>query len=216
MTVSTIAAKTPSKKSAVSKVSKPKAPVKKSAGKVSAAKNEEVLAKMPVLDSAPADIDPVQREGEQAASVESQKSQNAMAFAVQQLTTPSAPATVAPTAEQLKRQEYEVALKELAAKFGQPMPNTRLSSSATKDTQNGVTRPSPETKCGKIWAAADSLSSDAIPASIAALKLHSACAGVNEHTVKTQYARWRSYNGVKGRIVPTGTIVPEQDAEAAE
>ena len=204
------ASKTPSIKTpkAAPKKVTPKVTKPKAAGKVSAKKNEEVLAKakLPTLESAPADIDPAQREAEQIAD---QESQNAMAFAIQQLSASKTPVATPPSAEQLKRQEYEAAVAALAKQYDMPIPNTRLSSSATKDTQNGVTRPAPETKCGKIWAAADSLSSDTAPASIAALKLHSSCMGVNEHTIKTQYARWRAYNGVKGRIVPSGTIVPE-------
>lgn len=67
--------------------------------------------------------------------------------------------------------------------------------------QHGITRPAAETKCGKIFSAADKITAESNrPATISEVRV--ACHGINDHTIKTQYARWRAFNGVTGRIVP--------------
>lgn len=76
--------------------------------------------------------------------------------------------------------------------------------------QNGVTRPKAEGACGKVWAIADSISQRiGEPVSIAMLQKETSQAGLNDATTRTQYARWKQYNGVIGRV-PT----PAQPAEA--
>jgi len=70
-----------------------------------------------------------------------------------------------------------------------------------KVQQNGVTRPALTTTCGLIWAAADEISAQVHGVCpIALLKQHKSVLGINDHTVKTQYARWRLFNGIKGRL----------------
>ncbi len=67
--------------------------------------------------------------------------------------------------------------------------------------QNGVTRPKPETLCGKAWATFDAISTkNGAPASIAEAKEHPSLAGMAEATIRTQYARWRKFYGVTGRV----------------
>lgn len=67
--------------------------------------------------------------------------------------------------------------------------------------QNGVRRPKPATLCGKAWALADKLSAEmnqAVP--VKALLVAAAAEGLNEGNVKAEYARWRKFNGVTGRV----------------
>jgi hypothetical protein len=67
--------------------------------------------------------------------------------------------------------------------------------------QNDVRRPKPDTLCGKAWAAYDAISAKngapaTIKEAIAALK-----GTVDaEATVRTQYARWRKFHGISGRV----------------
>ena len=101
---------------------------------------------------------------------------------------------LAKDAEKAKKKEDAVARK-LASK----MP-----------TQNGVTRPKAETLCGQAWAAADHLSKQlGQPVPIAVLLEATNKAGLNEGNVKAEYARWRKFNGVTGRIVlPAPVLAP--------
>jgi colicin import membrane protein len=73
--------------------------------------------------------------------------------------------------------------------------------------QNGVRRPTPEGKCGKAWAIFDALSAaKGGPVSIAEALVEAkrqTDSGEfvhNESNVKAEYARWRKFFGVTGRI----------------
>lgn len=140
-----------------------------------------------------------QRKEERRAADKARSSQNAMSFAVQQLGVPVAPQAATPP--QLT-EEYKAELKKLQEKFGvQASTAKERAPKAEKVIANDTTRPAAETLCGKIWAAADELSKlSGTVATIAALKMHADTQGVNEHTIKTQYARWRKFNGIEGRL----------------
>ncbi len=67
--------------------------------------------------------------------------------------------------------------------------------------QNGVRRPKPDGQCGKAWAIFDSVSQkNGAPASIAESLVIANSQGLNEGNVKAEYARWRKFNGVTGRV----------------
>lgn len=67
--------------------------------------------------------------------------------------------------------------------------------------QNGVRRPQPETSCGRAWALMDQISATlGQPAPISYVLNLAGRHGLNEDTVKTQYARWKKFNGVTGRV----------------
>lgn len=145
-------------------------------------------------------VDPMQAEAERrhdmrrASDVE--QSNAAMAFAVQQMTTPAA---VDPN-----RAAFEAEIAKLAEKYKQPLPTAVVKASQPKVQANGITRPKADTLCGRIWHAADQITvQQGRPATVAELGVHPALNGVNAHTKKTQYARWRAFNGVSGRIDTT-------------
>ena len=73
---------------------------------------------------------------------------------------------------------------------------------ATKQPeQNGVRRPKPDTLCGKAWAIFDSVSTkNGSPASIAESMEIAKAQGLNEANVRAEYARWRKFYGVTGRV----------------
>jgi hypothetical protein len=85
-----------------------------------------------------------------------------------------------------------------------------------RDTNKGITRPSPGTITRRVWDAADEISAKlATSAPISLVK--AVLPMVNDHTVKTQYARWRLYNGITGRIALPATLInaTEQAATVA-
>lgn len=78
--------------------------------------------------------------------------------------------------------------------------------------QNGIRRPKPNTLCGKVWALCDSLSSELKqPVPIKSLLEASAKEELNEGNVKAEYARWRKFNGVTGRV-----SLPKEEKETKE
>jgi hypothetical protein len=84
--------------------------------------------------------------------------------------------------------------------------------------QNGITRPKPETLCGKIWSVLDGISTkNGAPASIAEAKEHPDVVGMADATIRTQYARWRKFYGVTGRVDPPkpAEATPPETAPAA-
>jgi chromosome segregation ATPase len=76
--------------------------------------------------------------------------------------------------------------------------------------QNGITRPRPDTACGNAWALMDELSEKLKqPVPIALLLQAAEKRELNHDTVKTQYARWKKFNGIEGRVqmpLPTGLL----------
>lgn len=77
--------------------------------------------------------------------------------------------------------------------------------------QNGIRRPKPDTKCGRAWAIADELSEKlGQPVPVANLLEAAKAEGLNEGNVKAEYARWRKYYGITGRVT-----LPKEEAPAA-
>lgn len=85
--------------------------------------------------------------------------------------------------------------------------------------QNGVTRPKPGTITGSVWDAADAISKNkGSPAAVS--EVAAALPKVADATVKTQYARWRKFLGVSGRVqsaedVAKAAAKAKADAEKA-
>lgn len=103
----------------------------------------------------------------------------------------------------------EAAKAEAAAAKAAAMEAAKAS--RQQPEQNGVRRPKPETQCGRIWDLADKLSNEiAAPVSIAVLMTEAHKNGLLEdNTIKTQYARWRKFHGVVGRVAaPAAEAAP--------
>ena len=80
------------------------------------------------------------------------------------------------------------------AKLAQKMPE-----------QNGVRRPKPETLCGKAWAIFDGVSAQhGRPATIGESMEIAKAQGLNEGNVRAEYARWRKFFGISGRLPTPG------------
>ncbi len=77
--------------------------------------------------------------------------------------------------------------------------------------QNGVRRPRPGTLCGKAWEIADNISAKlGSPAPISDVLEIAVAEGLNPGNVKAEYARWRKYYGITGRIVRAKEEVPAE------
>lgn len=97
-------------------------------------------------------------------------------------------------AEKKAKEEEKAAKKAQAeeAKKKQTMPES-----------NGVRRPKPETLCGKAWAVMDKMTTEqGSTVAISSLLAVTTPMGLNEGNVKAEYARWRKFNGISGRVVP--------------
>ncbi len=101
---------------------------------------------------------------------------------------------------------FQAELAELAKKYNMPVPQIGVTGGAAtprsgRPNQNGITRPGSDTVTGKVWRCADELTAQMKqPVPIDKLKQHPELRLVNDHTIRTQYARWRQFNGVKGRV----------------
>lgn len=81
-------------------------------------------------------------------------------------------------------------------------------------SQHGITRPKDGTKTANVWAIADSLSAaKGAPIAISELGPECAKAGLNDATTRTQYARWKTFNGVFGPVAKA--VVPVEPVQAA-
>lgn len=138
---------------------------------------------------------------------------DAIASMVATLTTPVAAPVSAPTqtAEQLAA--YKAKLAELNKEFGLPeTANIKVKApKAATNQKNGITMPNEGTDSRKIWDTASRLSKENnLIATVSMIKKDPVIAALNDATVKTQFARWRQYNGIKGRQPTLATPVVHQ------
>lgn len=99
----------------------------------------------------------------------------------------------AAAAKQAKR-DAKVAEK-LAAKNAKAAANDQ-------PVQNEVRRPKAGTKCGQAWSVFDAISTElGSPAPVGPSLERTRALGLNDGNVRAEYARWRKFNGVSGRIV---------------
>lgn len=116
----------------------------------------------------------------------------------------SAKKAAAEAEKEAKRAEREAAK---AAKEQAKLDAKAAREANRQPEQNGIRRPGPEGMCGQVWGLADSLSQQlgqAVP--IANLLEAGVAAGLNPSNIRTEYARWKKFHGLSGRItLPTAT-----------
>ena len=112
-----------------------------------------------------------------------------------------APVTALEALEQIRASLPLEACKQFASNFlliaGEltKVPAPRVSNS------QGITRPKSGTICAQVWEACDKhTATDNTPVSIAKLLADKNLAQVNNATLRTQYARWRAFNGIVGKV----------------
>ena len=100
------------------------------------------------------------------------------------------------------QEKIDAAAAAKAAKEANKMPEN-----------NGVRRPKPETLCGQAWAVFDEVSAkNGAPASIKESLEIAKARGLNEGNVRVEYARWRKFFGITGRVAAPGTEKGESEA----
>lgn len=120
-----------------------------------------------------------------------------------------------------KKAEKEAAKKAEAeareakkAEIAQAKEAAKAAKAAEKEAnrmpeQNGIRRPKPATLCGQAWAIFDQLSSQrGSPTPIAPAMEIAKQKGLNEANVRAEYARWRKFFGITGRVVDTPAAAP--------
>lgn len=96
-----------------------------------------------------------------------------------------------------------------AAKEQAKLDGKAAKEASRQPEQNGIRRPGPDGLCGQVWTLADTLSASlgqAVP--IANLLEAGVAAGLNPSNIRTEYARWKKFHGLTGRIT-----TPEAAAE---
>ena len=134
----------------------------------------------------------------------------------------------ADAAERKAKKEAEKAEKEAkkvaekAAKEAEKAAKEAEKANSKMPEQNGVRRPKAETLCGKAWAIFDNISAkNGAPASIKESLDAARADGLNEGNVKAEYARWRKFYAISGRIAapvveaPVAPVAPAEGAQAA-
>lgn len=112
------------------------------------------------------------------------------AAAAQKQAEKEAKAAAAAEAKAAKAAKEQAKLDAKAAKEASRQPE-----------QNGIRRPGPDGLCGQVWTLADSLSASlgqAVP--IANLLEAGVAQGLNPSNIRTEYARWKKFHGLTGRI----------------
>lgn len=100
------------------------------------------------------------------------------AFALGQLTASATPAPAAPARN-----------------------STSVKIEKDRPTANGITRPSAGTTCAKVWDLAEDLTATMGRTAPLSVVVDTAKAqGINQFTARTQYACWRKFNGIVGRV----------------
>ena len=118
----------------------------------------------------------------------------AAAVAATQAQAPGAPEHVAAT---VQAAEGEAAAKPAEAEEKTTAPKVERE---RNEKANGVVRPAPDTKTGKVWSIADEMTKE--QGTVAKRKdvLNECDAhGIAASTAATQYGRWRKFNGLEGR-----------------
>ena len=86
-----------------------------------------------------------------------------------------------------------------------------------REEQNGLKRPSKGSTCALIWDTCDRITSEQ-GSHCTSAQLFAAQNGLNECTLRTQYARWRQFHGITGRLAGQVHVakVPAEFADVIE
>lgn len=120
-------------------------------------------------------------------------------------------------AEAKKAEDKAKKEAEAKAKAEKEAEAKKAKEAAKQPEQNGVRRPKDGGACGKVWGLADSLSSSlGQPVPISELSKAAGAQGINDSTIRTQYALWRKFHGITGRVsLPAAAPAPAPAPGAA-
>lgn len=169
---------------------------------------DQAAAEKKAADKAAKDAEKAKAAAEKAAKKEQEKAAKAAEVEAAKAKKAAEKAAAAAKAEEDKKAKEAAAAakkeEQAKAKEANKLP-----------VQNGVTRPKDNTVTGSVWVAADAISfKKGSPAAVS--EVLAALPGVADATVKTQYARWRKFFGVQGRVAPVAaTPAPAAEGAAA-
>jgi hypothetical protein len=113
-------------------------------------------------------------------------------------------------------EEKAAAKAEEARKKAEEKAAAQAKTKEVMPSQNGITRPRPDGSCGKVWALADRLTAErGSPVPISVLAPEAAKEGLNDATTRTQYARWKQFNGIWGAVPKDPAPAPAPATEAS-
>jgi multidrug efflux pump subunit AcrA (membrane-fusion protein) len=144
--------------------------------------------------------------------IEAAKQAAAAATAAQKEATAAA-RTAEKAAKKAEREATKAAKKESENAVKEAAKTAKAAAKAAKDaekassvvpampSQNGVTRPKTGTLCAKVWDICDTTSNELRqPAPVENVMARALAAGLQPATIRTQYAHWKKFNGLAGRI----------------
>lgn len=183
----------------------------KAAAEAKAKKDAEALAAKEAKAAAKAQADAAKAEAK--AKLEADK---LAAKAKAEEAKAAAKAEADAKAAEIKAAKDKAAADKAAEKAALAAKAAEAKVKVTLPSNNGVTRPRPDSACGKIWAIADAISARIKqPTPVAMLLKETSAAGLNDATTKTQYALWKTFNGVFGvvpKVVETAPAAPVAEA----
>lgn len=116
-------------------------------------------------------------------------------------------------AEKAEREAKKAA--DLAAKEAKKAEALAAKEASKQPMQNGIRRPKPDGLCGKAWAIFDVVSAkNGAPASIGESMAVAKEQGLNEANVRAEYARWRKFYGISGRVEDPSKAAARAQKEA--
>lgn len=124
-------------------------------------------------------------------------------------------AKAAKEAEKAAAAEAKRAAAEAKAKEREAAATTKVKVQLV--SQRGITQPKDGTKTRAVWNLADALSAAKQgPVAISELMPEAQKAGLNDATIRTQYARWKTFHGVYGQVAKAAApAATENDVAAA-
>lgn len=129
---------------------------------------------------------------------------------------PPAAATPAGPTKEEKAAARAVKAADRAADKAKAKEEAKLAKDANRQPmQNGIRRPGPNGLCGRGWTIMDQISKDkGAPAAAKEVKAATDAAGLHWGNIVGEYAKWRKFHGLTGRIYAKGESPAEKPAKA--
>ena len=115
--------------------------------------------------------------------------------------------------EELKAQKAADKIKAAEAKAEVAALKAKAKTIEKMPEQNGVKRPKDGTLCGQAWKIFDDISAkNKQPCAISEALVVSTASNLNPSNVRAEYARWRKFHGIAGRVKPLIVAAPATEA----
>jgi hypothetical protein len=183
-------------------------------------KSEEQIAEEKAQAAAAAKAEKERVAAEKKAAAEKAKAEKAEAkrLADEEKAKLKAEADAKKAQEKAQAAEAKRLAAEAKAKEREEKASTKVKVQLV--SQRGVTQPKEGTKTRRVWDLADQLSKDKGAAvAIGELAPVAAKEGLNDATIRTQYARWKAFHGVYGSVpkaaAPAADTTPATEQAAA-